>query len=165
MKSRRDAREAEGARLEIVYPANHGIVGSTPTLSAIFCYAKNGGEVSPSEVNFGEADSPFNSVIRNLARSRRLIFTIMMDSPAILDMYYVYILLNETKTRTYTGVTDDIDKRLTEHNAGRVKSSSPYRPYRIAYFESFRTLSEARHGEKFYKSTSGRRELKKMFFT
>jgi len=25
---RRDAREAEGARLEIVYPANHGIEGS-----------------------------------------------------------------------------------------------------------------------------------------
>ena len=26
---------AEGARLEIVYPANNGIVGSTPTLSAM----------------------------------------------------------------------------------------------------------------------------------
>ena len=37
VKSRRDAREAEGARLEIVYPANNGIVGSTPTLSAMLC--------------------------------------------------------------------------------------------------------------------------------
>ncbi len=27
-RSRRDAREAEGARLEIVYPANNGIEGS-----------------------------------------------------------------------------------------------------------------------------------------
>ena len=44
-------------------------------------------------------------------------------------MYHVYILLNETKTRTYTGVADDVDKRLAEHNAGRVISSSPYRPY------------------------------------
>src|SRR4030042_1398704 len=35
VKKRRDAREAEGARLEIVYPANNGIVGSTPTLSAM----------------------------------------------------------------------------------------------------------------------------------
>ncbi len=33
--SRRDAREAEGARLEIVYSANNGIEGSTPSLSAI----------------------------------------------------------------------------------------------------------------------------------
>ena len=74
VKSRRDAREAEGARLEIVYPANNGIVGSTPTLSAIFCYAKNGGEVSPSKASFGEADSPSNSLIQNLVRSRHFVF-------------------------------------------------------------------------------------------
>jgi hypothetical protein len=32
--SRRDAREAEGARLEIACPVNSGTVGSNPTLSA-----------------------------------------------------------------------------------------------------------------------------------
>ena len=36
LKIRRDAREAEGARLEIVYPANTGIEGSNPSLSAIY---------------------------------------------------------------------------------------------------------------------------------
>ncbi len=35
-RSRRDAREAEGARLEIVYPANNGIEGSNPSLSAMY---------------------------------------------------------------------------------------------------------------------------------
>jgi hypothetical protein len=34
-RSRRDAREAEGARLEIVYSANNGIEGSNPSLSAM----------------------------------------------------------------------------------------------------------------------------------
>jgi len=57
-------------------------------------------------------------------------------------MYYVYILLNETKTRTYTGVADDVDKRLADHNAGRVKSSRPYRPYKIIHSESFETLKQ-----------------------
>ena len=79
-------------------------------------------------------------------------------------MYYVYILLNDSKTRTYTDVTDDVDKRPDEHNAGRVKSSNPYRPYKIIYTESFETLSEARQKEKFYKSATGRRRLKEMFF-
>ena len=79
-------------------------------------------------------------------------------------MYHVYILLNETETRTYTGVTDDVNKRLDEHNAGRVKSSNSYRPYRLIHTESFETLSEARQKEKFYKSTTGRRRLKEMFF-
>jgi predicted GIY-YIG superfamily endonuclease len=46
-------------------------------------------------------------------------------------MYSVYILLNETKTRTYTGVADDVSKRLALHNAGRIKASRPYRPYKI----------------------------------
>lgn len=79
-------------------------------------------------------------------------------------MYYVYILLNGTRTRTYTGVTDDVEKRLKEHNAGRVKSSSPYCPYKVIHTESFETLSEARQKEKFYKTATGRRRLKEMFF-
>ena len=79
-------------------------------------------------------------------------------------MYYVYILLNERNIETYTGVADDVNKRLAEHNAGRVKSSRPYRPYKIIHTESFETLKEARRKERFYKSTTGRRKLKEMFF-
>lgn len=79
-------------------------------------------------------------------------------------MYYGYILLNERKTRTYTGVSNDALKRLKEHNAGRIKSSKLYRPYKIIYTESFDTLKEARTKEKFYKSTTGRRRLSEMFF-
>ena len=79
-------------------------------------------------------------------------------------MHYLYILLNEAKNRTYTGVADDVEKRLAEHNAGRVKSSSPYRPYKVIHRETFVTLSEARQREKFYKSTTGRRRLKEMLF-
>ena len=78
-------------------------------------------------------------------------------------MYYVYILLNETNVKTYTGVADDVNKRLAEHNTGRVKSSRPYRPYKIIHTESFETLKEARLKERFYKSTTGRRRLKEMF--
>jgi putative endonuclease len=77
-------------------------------------------------------------------------------------MYHVYVLLNEAKTRTYTGVSDDVDKRLEEHNAGRVNSSRPYRPYKIIHAESFAALIEARQKEKFYKTTTGRRRLKGM---
>ena len=86
----------------------------------------------------------------------------MEDPPTKLIMYYVYILLNETKTRTYTGVAKDVSERLAEHNADKVKSSRPYRPYQIVHTESFSTLREARQKERFYKSTTGRRRLKDM---
>ncbi|MCJ7772606.1 MAG: GIY-YIG nuclease family protein, partial [Desulfobacterales bacterium] len=76
-----------------------GTEGSNPSLSAKLCSAKFG-EISPfCGQNGGSADRYF--------------------------MYYVYILLNEAKTRTYTGVADNVEKRLEEHNSGRVKSSSP----------------------------------------
>jgi putative endonuclease len=84
------------------------------------------------------------------------------NPPSSFIMYYVYILLNEAKSRTYTGVTDDVNKRLAEHNAGKVKSSQPYRPYKVIHIESFETLKEARQKEKYYKSTSGRRRLREM---
>ncbi len=77
-------------------------------------------------------------------------------------MYHLYILLNEAKTRTYTGVSIDVNKRLEDHNAGRVQSSRPHRPYNVLHIESFVTLSEARQREKFYKSTTGRRRLREM---
>jgi len=79
-------------------------------------------------------------------------------------MYYVYILLNQAKTKTYTGVSEDANKRLEEHNAGRVRSSRLYRPYKIVHTESFTTLSQARQKENFYKSTTGRRKLREMLF-
>jgi len=66
---------------------------------------------------------------QNLARSRlsRRHGRRTADPPSIaVTMYYVYILLNEAKTRTYTGIARDVEKRLKEHNAGRVKSSRPY---------------------------------------
>ena len=79
-------------------------------------------------------------------------------------MHYLSILLNEAKNRTYTGVADDVNKRLETHNTGRVKSTSPYRPYKVIHTESFDTLSEARQKERFYKSTTGRRRIREMFF-
>lgn len=76
-----------------------------------------------------------------------------------LRMFYVYVLVNESRTKTYVGSTENLNKRLEEHNAGKVKSSKPYRPYKILYWEEFGTLSEARNRESYYKSTSGRRRL------
>ncbi len=80
-------------------------------------------------------------------------------------MHYLYILVSETKSRTYTGVTESIEKRLKEHNSGRVKSSRPYRPYKILCTQVSPTLIEAHQAERFYKSTAGRRRLKQMIST
>ena len=77
-------------------------------------------------------------------------------------MFFVYILINKTSTRTYVGSTNDVARRLKEHNKGSVKSSKSYVPYNILNVEEFSTLREARVREKFYKTTSGRRIIAEM---
>ena len=65
-------------------------------------------------------------------------------------MYYVYILISKDGKRTYTGFTSDLEKRLSAHNNGEVKSSKSFRPYEILHIEEFSTSSEAKQRELFY---------------
>jgi len=75
-------------------------------------------------------------------------------------MYFVYILYSNNFNRKYIGFTADLDKRLNEHNAGFTKSTKPYIPWRIAYYEQFQSIQEARKRERYFKSSAGRRYIK-----
>ena len=77
-------------------------------------------------------------------------------------MFHVYILRSQSGVKTYTGCTNNLERRLSEHNLGKVKSSRPYKPYLLVYSEEFVDLKQARSRERFLKSTSGRREIKEI---
>ena len=52
--------------------------------------------------------------------------------------YYVYILTNFTKTVLYIGVTNDIGRRIMEHNSGLRKGfTQRYKCYYLIYYEYF----------------------------
>ena len=76
-------------------------------------------------------------------------------------MFYTYILQNSKQNRLYIGSSADLRSRLTEHNSGRVSSTKAYRPWRIIYYEAHLTKELARKTEIFYKTSQGRRQLKK----
>ena len=78
-------------------------------------------------------------------------------------MPYVYILQSLKDNRTYVGFTDNIDRRLAEHNGGRVPSTHKRVPFKILFAEHFETSAEAKNREIWWKSGAGRRELKKRF--
>jgi len=46
---------------------------------------------------------------------------------------------------------------LLSHNAGKVKSTKSYLPWKLIYNEEFETRIEARKREKYLKSAAGRR--------
>ena len=79
-------------------------------------------------------------------------------------MFYVYILQSKAKERYYIGHTNDLDKRIKEHNSGKSKSTKAYKPQTLVYFETYTTKSEAFRREKEiknYKSGYKFQELKK----
>jgi len=76
--------------------------------------------------------------------------------------YYVYVLKSTIDGRLYKGFTNDIDRRIYEHNLGKHKSTKPYKPWEIVYKKEFQSRIEARQHEKWLKSGVGREYLKSL---
>ncbi|MDO9231373.1 MAG: GIY-YIG nuclease family protein [bacterium] len=78
-------------------------------------------------------------------------------------MFYTYILKSLKDNRTYVGYFFDVQKRLCEHNSGRVKATKNRIPLEILFFEQFETEKEAKKRELWWKSGAGRRKLGEYF--
>mgnify|MGYP001250086669 CR=1 FL=1 len=59
----------------------------------------------------------------------------------------VYILESQKNGRYYVGSTDDIKRRVNEHNVGKVFSTRKMRPWTIRVFITCDSLTEARFSE------------------
>jgi putative endonuclease len=77
-------------------------------------------------------------------------------------MYYTYVIKSVSHDFYYKGHCEKLEERLKQHNSGMTESIRPYVPYEIVYFEEFLTREEAIKREKYFKSSAGRRFLKKM---
>ena len=65
--------------------------------------------------------------------------------------YFIYITTNPSKTTLYTGVTNNLESRITEHYLNRGKETSfagKYHCYNILYFEKFQYIQHAIAREK-----------------
>ena len=77
--------------------------------------------------------------------------------PYMSRMFYVYILQSERiPAQTYIGLTDDVERRLTEHNDAGDKHTTGYRPWKLAAVVGFPTRSRAEAFEHYLKTGSGR---------
>jgi len=62
-------------------------------------------------------------------------------------MYYVYILKSETENKLYYGYTNDLRRRLNEHNSGKSFSTKNKTPWKLVYYEAYFSEKDARHRE------------------
>ena len=80
------------------------------------------------------------------------------------QFHYVYILESERdRDRFYVGSTEDLRRRLTEHNSGKVPHTSKFGPWQIKNAIAFRDGEKASAFERYLKSGSGRAFAKRHF--
>ena len=76
-------------------------------------------------------------------------------------MYYVYILKSKIRNEIYIGSTNDLKRRLKEHNEKKEISTKRYAPWALYYYEAYLTEKLVRIREKKLKYNGNAiRELK-----
>jgi putative endonuclease len=75
-------------------------------------------------------------------------------------MYFVYVLRSLKDGKFYTGHTDDLTKRIDEHNNGLTVSTKYRRPFELIYYEASRNRKDAARRERYLKTTYGKRYIK-----
>jgi putative endonuclease len=74
--------------------------------------------------------------------------------------FFVYALVSQVDGRIYVGMTQDVNRRLGEHNAGKVKSTKGFAPWTLFFKELAGNTQQARARERYYKAASGKKKLK-----
>lgn len=76
-------------------------------------------------------------------------------------MFYTYVLESLKNGELYLGYTNDLKRRLKEHNQGLNISTKRYIPWNIIYYEACLNEKDAIRREHYFKTTQGRRLLKR----
>lgn len=75
--------------------------------------------------------------------------------------YYVYVLENIKDGELYIGFTNNLKRRLKEHNQGENFSTKNYGGWKLIYCEACLNSRDAQRREKYFKTTQGYRLLKR----
>jgi len=65
----------------------------------------------------------------------------------MIIMFYVYILKSLKDEKLYIGSTNDLKRRLSEHNNGLSRSTKARRPFELRYYEACFSKYDARRRE------------------
>ena len=84
------------------------------------------------------------------------------DFTEFMENYRVYIIKSAKNGKYYIGSTSNLERRILDHNAGKVKSTKSGVPWEIVYNEIHITLSEARSRENQIKGWKKRIMIEKL---
>ena len=77
-----------------------------------------------------------------------------------MKQYWVYMMTNRNKTVIYTGVTNDLSRRIRQHkNKKDFSFTKRYNITTLVYYESFGSIHDAIAAEKKIKSGSRAKKI------
>ena len=79
-----------------------------------------------------------------------------------MNKYFVYILKSKNREIIYIGFTNNLERRVREHNSGKSKFTRIYKLWEKVYIEEYDNKADARKREKYFKLVAGRRFIKKL---
>lgn len=76
-------------------------------------------------------------------------------------MFFIYVIESLKNETIYHGMTDNLGRRLKEHNRGENFSTAKSCPWRYIYIEGCLNKKDAVRREEYLKTTQGSRLLKR----
>ena len=77
-------------------------------------------------------------------------------------MTYVYLIESvHLRQQHYVGITDDLKRRLAEHNEGKSPHTRKFKPWQLVAYTGFANELTAQAYEKYLKTGSGKTFLKR----
>ena len=77
-------------------------------------------------------------------------------------MYTVYILFSPSLSRYYVGYTNNICRRMSEHNRKKGKYTDAGIPWELVYTETFKTRNDAKERETYIKSRKSKEYIRNL---
>ena len=74
--------------------------------------------------------------------------------------WFVYAIQSKQHKYIYVGLTSNLERRITQHNEGKERTTRPYRPFTLLHSETFGTRAEARKRKIYLKSGCGKEFIK-----
>ena len=65
-----------------------------------------------------------------------------------IDMVYIYVLKSKKDNDCYIGSTNNLDRRIKEHNSRSIFSTKSRSPFELIYYEAYKSEKDARYREK-----------------
>ncbi len=78
------------------------------------------------------------------------------------EFYFVYVLQSGLDNQFYIGYTNNLERRLKEHQQGKNISTAKRLPLKLVYFEGHLSKSDAERRERYFKTSKGKTTLKQL---